>query len=440
MNNSAAPGSVISTNVASILMAVTTILTPIAGLSQTQQTSAVLAPAAVFDGVSASAHRDWIVVVTGNSIAYAGKNDPARIPAGAKRIDMPGTTLLPGLIDAHVHFFLHPYNETSWDDQVLKESLALRVARATVHARNTLLAGFTTVRDLGTEGALYSDAGLRQAINTGIIPGPRYLIASKAIVATGSYAPARPSYAYDTPLGADEADGATLQRIIRDQIGHGADWVKLYGDYRWGPNGAARPTFSPEEMKVAGATAHDAGRELVVHASTPEGMKRAADAGAKTIEHGDEGTREVFALMKKTGTAYCPTLAASEAVESYRGWKKGTDAPTARIAEKHKSFSAALASGVTICTGSDAGVFTHGTNAHEIELMVEYGMTPIDALRSATSGTAKVLGMDELIGRIAEGLRADIIAVAGDPITDISALRKVSFVMKDGVVYRNDTR
>jgi imidazolonepropionase-like amidohydrolase len=400
------------------------------------QESTVLIPSSVFDGTSSILHEGWIVVVTGNSISYAGPNDVSKIPAGAKRIGLPGTTLLPGLIDAHVHFFLHPYNETSWDDQVLRESLALRVARATNHARNTLLAGFTTVRDLGTEGAMYADAGLRQAINTGIIPGPRYLIASKAIVATGSYAPARPNYAYETPLGADEADGPTLQRVIRDQIGHGADWIKLYGDYRWGPGGAARPTFSMEEMKLAAETAHDSGRELVVHTSTPEGMRRAAEAGAATIEHGDQGTPEVFALMKRKGTAYCPTLYASEAVESYRGWKKGSSPVPQRIADKHKSFAAALASGVTICSGSDAGVFTHGDNAHELELMAEYGMKPIDVLRSATSVTAKVLGMESTIGRIAPGLRADIIAVSGNPLDDISALRQVRLVMKDGVLYR----
>jgi imidazolonepropionase-like amidohydrolase len=405
--------------------------------SAQQPAPTVLVPASVFDGTSASEHRDWIVIVSGNSITYAGPAGAAAIPPGAKRIELPGLTLLPGLIDAHVHFFLHPYNEAPWDDQVLKESLALRVARATMHARNTLLAGFTTVRDLGTEGAMYADAGLRQAINTGIIPGPRYLIASKAIVATGSYAPARPNYAYEAPLGADEADGPDLRRVIRDQIGHGADWVKLYGDYRWGPGGQARPTFSMEEMKVAAETAHDSGRELVVHASTPEGMRRAAEAGARTIEHGDEGTEATFGLMKRKGTAYCPTLAASEAVESYRGWKKGSSPLPERIAEKHKSFSAALASGVTICAGSDAGVFTHGDNAHELELMAEYGMKPVDVLRSATSVTAKVLGMDGMIGRIAPGLRADIVAVAGNPLSDVAALRQVRFVMKDGVIYRS---
>lgn len=402
--------------------------------AQSQQVT-VLAPQSVFDGTSA--HSKWIVVLAGNSIIYAGPDDATKISSSAKRIDLPGATLLPGLIDAHVHFFLHPYNEASWDDQVLKESLALRVARATAHARNTLLAGFTTVRDLGTEGALYADAGLKQAINTGIIPGPRYLIASKAIVATGSYAPARTAYAYETPLGADEADGATLQRIIREQIGHGADWIKLYGDYRWGPTGKARPTFSMEEMKLAGETTRDSGRELVVHSSTPEGMRRAAEAGARTIEHGDEGTPEAFALMKRKGTAYCPTLSATEAVESYRGWKKGISAVPERVAEKRKSFAAALASGVTICTGSDAGVFTHGDNARELELMVEYGMRPIDALQSATSVTAKVLGMDSMIGRIAPGFRADIVAVAGDPVANIAALRQVQLVMKDGVIYRS---
>lgn len=404
-----------------------------------QQSTTVLVPAAVLDGVSPVAHRDWIVVVAGNSITYAGPDRPGPAPANATRLQLTGLTLLPGLIDAHVHFFLHPYNEAPWDDQVLKESLALRIARATTHARNTLMAGFTTVRDLGTEGAGYSDAGLREAIASGIVPGPRYLIASKAIVATGSYAPARTGYSYETPLGAEEADATTLQRVIRDQIGHGADWTKLYGDYRWGPNGEARPTFSEGEMKLAATTAHDSGRELVVHASTPEGMRRATLAGAKSIEHGDEGTLEVFRMMAKSGVAYCPTLAATEAVQSYRGWRKGVDSVPDAVARKRKAFSNALAAGVTICTGSDAGVFTHGDNVRELELMREYGMKPADVIQSATSVTAKVLGMENMIGRIATGFRADITAVAGDPLANISALRDVRFVMKDGIIYRVDS-
>jgi imidazolonepropionase-like amidohydrolase len=315
-----------------LLFVVAALVTSVTLQAQAPTTSTVLVPDAVFDGATLTPHRGWVVVVTGNSITYAGPEGDAKPPAGATRIDMHGMTLLPGLIDAHVHFFLHPYNETPWNVQVLEEPLALRVARATVHAKNTLLAGFTTVRDLGTEGAGYADAGLKQAINQGIIPGPRYLIASKAIVATGSYAPSRTAYAYDTPLGAQEADGQEIIHAVRDQIGHGADWVKLYGDYRWGPHGEAEPTFSAEEMKLAAATAHSSGREMAVHSATAEGMMRAVEAGAKTIEHGDQGTPEVFAAMAKAGVAYCPTLAATESIQSYRGWKKGIDpAPQAVI-------------------------------------------------------------------------------------------------------------
>lgn len=406
--------------------------------AQAPATFSVLVPDAVVDGVASAPHRGWVVIVTGNSIVYTGPESGAKAPPGSTRIDMHGMTLLPGLIDAHVHFFLHPYNETSWNVQVLEEPLSLRIARATVHAKNTLLAGFTTVRDLGTEGAGYADAGLKQAINQGIIPGPRLLISSKAIVATGSYAPSRTAYAYDTPLGAQEADGPELVRAVRDQIGHGADWIKLYGDYRWGPHGEVEPTFSVDEMKLAAATAHSSGRELAVHAASPEGMMRAIIAGAKTIEHGDEGTPEVFSAMAKAGVAYCPTLAATESVQSYRGWKKGTGPAPQSVLDKHRAFTAAREAGVTFCNGSDAGVFTHGNNALELELLAEYGMPAAEVLRTATSTTAKVLGMDSLIGKVASGLRADLIAVSGDPTTNISSLRQVHFVMKDGVVYRND--
>jgi len=398
----------------------------------------VLTPEFVFDGVAATPHRGWIVVVEGHIITYAGLASQSMIPAGAKRIEMPGMTLMPGLIDAHTHLFLHAYDETPWTDQVLKESLALRTARATVHARNTLLAGFTTIRDLGTEGAGDADTGIRQAIESGVIPGPRLLISGKAIVATGSYAPARTAFAFEPPQGAEEADGPALQRVIRDQIGRGADWIKIYGDYRWGPDGSARPTFSLAELRLAAATTHSSGRQMVIHASTAEGMQRAVDAGAKTIEHGDDGTPAVFRAMSRAGTAYCPTLAATESIQRYRGWRKGLDPVPDAIVRKRRAFAAARAAGVTICSGSDAGVFTHGSNALELELMAEYGMPAAEVLRAATSGTAKVLGMDSLVGRVAKGLRADLVAVEGNPLTDVSAVRRVRFVMKDGVVYRDD--
>ena len=406
--------------------------------AQGAQPSTVLVPARVFDGTSAAVHPGWIVVVTGNDIIYSGPSDPRRIPARATRLALPGMTLMPGLIDAHTHLFLHPYDETPWVDQVLKESLALRTARATVHARNTLLAGFTTIRDLGTEGADDADTGIRQAIAAGIIPGPRLLISGRAIVATGSYAPARTAYAFEPKQGAEEADGPELQRVVRDQIGRGADWIKLYGDYRWGPDASARPTFSVDELRLAATTAHASGRRLVVHASTAEGMQRAVDAGAATIEHGDEGTPKVFRAMARAGVAYCPTLAATESIQRYRGWKKGQERATDAIERKRRAFAAARAAGVKICTGSDAGVFAHGDNALELELMVEYGMPRRDVLISATSGTAGILGMQSLIGRVAAGMRADLIAVEGDPLADVSAVRRVRFVMKDGVVYRND--
>src|SRR5262249_27661667 len=251
--------------------------------------------------------------------------DKIKVPRDARTVKLPGLTLLPGLIDLHSHLLLHPYNEASWDDQVLKEPLALRVCRATNHARSGLLAGFTTMRDLGTEGAGYADVGLKQAIDQGIIPGPRILVVTRAIVATGSYAPRGFAPEVQVPQGAEEADGAALRRVVRDQIGRGADWIKVYADYPWGPGKEARPTFSEQELKIIVETAKSAGCPVAAHATSKEGMRRAALAGVETIEHGDEGDIEVFRLMANRGVALCPTLAASEAMSKYRGWKKGTD-------------------------------------------------------------------------------------------------------------------
>ena len=399
--------------------------------------STLLRPARVFDGIASEPHAGWVVLVTGERIAAVGPASEVRAPAGATTVDLPGTTLLPGLIEAHSHFLLHPYNETSWDDQVMHESLALRVARATNHARNTLMAGFTTVRDLGTEGAGYADVGLKQAIAQGIIPGPRMIVATRAIVATGSYGPKGFASEFDPPQGAEEADGMDdLTRVVRSQIGKGADWIKVYADYRWGPNGESRPTFTVEELTHIVEVARSSGRAVVAHASTAEGMRRAAVAGVESIEHGDGGTPEVFKLMAQKGIVLCPTVAAGDAILSYRGWRRGADADPPRVTEKKASLKAAIAAGVTICNGSDVGVFTHGDNARELEILVNYGMSPVDVLRSATSIDAKMLHMEDRIGAVKTGLFADLIAVDGDPTKDISAVRKVKFVMKGGTVYR----
>jgi imidazolonepropionase-like amidohydrolase len=395
--------------------------------AQEPDTIIVLKPARVFDG--ASLHEGWTVRVKGARIEAVGP-EAGVAAAGATTIDLPGATLMPGLIEGHSHILLHAYSETSWTDQVSREGLALRVARATNHLRTTLQAGFTTLRDLGTEGAGYADVELRQAINEGIIPGPRLLAATRAIVATGSY---QPHFVpeWNVPQGAEEADGVdSLSRVVRDQIGRGADWIKLYGDYRWGPQPGSHPTFSVDEMKLAVDTAKSAGVPVAVHANTAEGMRRAALAGVATIEHGGEGTPEIFKLMVEHNVAFCPTITAGAGP-----WPPQNPNSPAALRKK-ESFKAALDAGVTIISGSDVGTFPHGEEAREIEAMVAYGMPVVDALKSATSTAARVLRMEDQIGQVKPGLYADLAAFDGDPTKDISALRRVKFVMKNGTVYR----
>lgn len=381
-------------------------------------------------------HTGWTVLVKGDTIVAAGAIT-FKLPAITRIIAMKGTTLMPGMIEGHSHLFLHPYNEVEWNDQVMTESRAERTARAVSHAAATLFAGFTTVRDLGTEGALYDDVGLKTAIKKGVVPGPRMIVATRAIVAKGTYGPNLHNADIDLPQGAAEVGNVNeMSAEVRTQINKGADLIKLYADYRWGIDGKAMPTFSTEEIAMATGIAKSSGRQTVAHASTIEGMRRAIMGGVSTIEHGDEGDEAIFKLMKDKGVALCPTLAAGEATAQYRGWKKGAGPEPARISEKKKSFQSALKSGVTICMGGDVGVFTHGDNAREMELMVEYGMKPIDVLRSATSVNATVFGYGDKIGSIRKEMLADIILVQGNPEDNISAVRKVVFVMKDGKVYK----
>ncbi len=392
----------------------------------------LLRPAQVFDGVNATPHPGWQVLVDNDRIVSVGPNLTA-LP-GTRIIDLPGATLMPGMIEGHSHLFLHPYNETPWDDQVLHEALALRTARAVVQARATLIAGFTSERDLGTEGAGYADVGLKQAIDLGIVPGPRLTVATRAIVARGAYGPKGYEPGVAVPQGAQEVSGVDeIVRAVRDQIAGGAGLIKLYADYHYQGSDGSRPTLSLAEMSAAVAAAHDAGRLVAAHSVTEEGMRRAIAAGVDTIEHGYGGTVAIFKAMHDHGIALCPTLAASDAVARYRGWNGEEPAPPGVLLNR-RSFQMARAASVPICMGGDVGVFAHGTNEREMELMQAAGMPAAAVLVAATSGNAHIFGLESSIGSIKPGLVADLVAVDGDPTRDIAAVRKVRLVVKGGTV------
>jgi imidazolonepropionase-like amidohydrolase len=400
------------------------------------QTNYLLTATRVFDGEKM--HEGWAVLVKGTKIVAVGPLSGMDVPSGTIKVNYSNATITPGLIEGHSHLLLYPYNITDWDTQVLKETDNYRTARATVHAKNTLMAGFTTARDLGTEGAGYADVALKRAINENIIPGPRMLVAGRAIVSTGSYGPKGYDHDQQIMLGAEPADGDDLIRVIRDQIGKGADFVKIYADYRWGINGEDQPSFTLDELKLANDVITSSGRMMVCHAKSKEAIRRAVLAGAKTIEHGDFIDTSLGRLMKEHGVTYIPTISAVDVISQYRGWKKGVDPAPANVINKRNSFKEAIASGVTIGMGGDVGVYPHGENALEMELMVEYGMKPLDVMRAATTINAKAFRLDDRLGALKSGMLADVAIFEGNPAEQISDVRKVLFVMKEGVVVRKN--
>jgi imidazolonepropionase-like amidohydrolase len=408
-------------------------------IDKLRMTATLLRPARVWTADFEEAREGFGVRVCGNRIEAVDRADAIRVDANV--IDLPGTTLIPGLMDLHSHLFLHPYDITKWDDQVLKEAEAYRTARAVRHAHDTLQSGFTLLRDLGTEGAGYADVSLKRAIDEGHIPGPRLLVVTRAIVATGGYAPMRKNYRPDCcpHQGAEEASGVDeVVRAVRHQCAHGADWIKFYADYRVGPAGETMATFSVEELTALVEASHGLGRPVAAHAMSDEGMRRCIVAGVDTIEHGYGGTRETFRRMAEKKIAFLPTLTVCEAISEYFFGHVRGGPPDARMEEAADAFRFAREEGVIIGCGSDVGPFPHGESRREIAWMAKLGMSNRVALAAATSVNAAIIRRDDL-GHIRPGYLADLVAVAGDPVQDLTALERVRYVMKDGTTVRRET-
>lgn len=414
----------------SLFLAISTSLPAVA--QQGQGDTLLLINARILDVESGElADEMQSILIVGNRIFAINLQIEAQ---AAKVIDLQGKIVLPGLIDLHSHLLLHPYDEATWNDQVLKESLELRTIRGTVAARRTLEAGFTTLRDLGTEGAGFADVALRDSVNQGIVPGPRIFAVTRALVTTGGYGPMGFDPRWEMPIGAQTADGvAECRKVTREQIAAGADWIKIYADYRRRPGASSTPTFSQNELNAIVDEATSAGIPVAAHAATDLGIRRSIKAGVKTIEHGYDASLETLRLMKENNVVLCPTLMASESIARYQGWNPETDPDHPRVTTAKTLIRNALTAGVTIACGSDVGVFTHGDNARELELMFAYGMAIDDVLRSATVTAAQVLEQDDL-GQVKENMLADLVVVGANPLEQLSTLRDPILVIKDGKV------
>jgi imidazolonepropionase-like amidohydrolase len=425
----------------------------VAAMAQEQQASPALRPftviraGTVIDGQSDAPKHNQVILIRGNRIDSISDAASARIPAGATLIDLSRSTVLPGLIDSHTHIFLQgeAHDEGGYDVNILKYPLALRAARATVAARRALEQGFTTLRDVETEGAGYGDVGIKEAIEGGYIPGPRLFVATRAISTTGGYNLEGYAPELEMPTGAQLVDGPVeARKAARQQLSHGADWIKVYMTHRsWvGKKGelVSQPTLTLEELKAIVDETHGWGKKVACHAYGGIGLQRALDGGCDSIEHGLDMTEAQIAQMLKQGTWYCPTIAVY-----YTDWAPA-DTPDGqrdrkRAAVHEESFRRALKGGVKIVFGTDmGGIPWTEPIAQEFPHMTELGMSPMEAIKSATSRAAEMLDESGQIGVLAPGAYADVIAVAGDPVRDIKELGRVQFVMKDGKVFKNEVK
>jgi imidazolonepropionase-like amidohydrolase len=398
----------------------------------------------LIDGKAEKPLEGVTVLIEKNIIKEIAKD--LAIPAGATVIDLSHATVLPGLIDAHTHILLQgDITEEDYAEQILKESIPYRTLRAAASCRTALLNGFTTLRDLETEGAMYADVDLKKAINNGVIDGPRLFVATRSISTTGRYLLRNSAYAWELhmPKGVQEITGADeARRAVREQVSYGADWVKIYADggYYRGPDGAFHsvPNFTAEEINAIGDQTRILRRKLAAHAVTRDGVIPAINAGAASIEHGFALDDECIQLMAAKGIYWCPTIYVNVWVAAGR---EAQGNPMNQVFNDVLPvvFGKALKAGVKIAFGTDAGGFSWTENeAKEFPYMVKWGMTPMQAIKSATTVAAQLLDMTGKIGEVSPGAYADIIAVKDDPLKDVAALQKVTFVMKNGKVYKNE--
>jgi imidazolonepropionase-like amidohydrolase len=414
---------------------------PLAAQAENAQPATVIHAGTLIDGSSGATQRDQAIVVRGNRIESVGDWSAAKVPTGAAVIDLSRATVLPGFIDTHTHIFLDPA-EADYDTQLLKQSVAFRAARATALARRFLDQGFTTIRDVETEGAGYGDVGVKQAIERGYVAGPRMFVSTRAISSTGGYSLDGYAPEVDVPKGAQLIDGPVeARKAAREQLSNGADWIKVYMNHRsWVDakgNLVSQPTLTLSELEAVVDEAHGWGKKVACHAYNGIGLHRALDARCDSIEHGLDLDDEAVAQMVRQGTWLVPTM-----MPYFYDWApEGTPAGAKdrKRAEVHgPSLRKAMKAGVKIAFGTDAGSFPWSEPlAREFTLMVQEGMTPMAAIQSATARAGEMLGMPGVLGVVAPGAFADIVAVTGDPLTDVKALGSVSFVMKDGKVYRN---